>query len=406
MSNTEPSSMGKPVAALPRMEKQPSTRFAAIDGMRGIAALWIALSHFYTSLLPAEEARPWGELLHLIFSHHHLGYVGIYVFFVLSGFVIARNFYGMPMSIGLVGRFALRRSIRLDPTYWTVIVLTLALEAIKNKYALGTAHTWGVKYSVAGLFANLFYLNELLGYPPIVAAGWTLCLEIQFYLVFALLELLYYQTSRRVGANPSWCRAVWFAPFFFWSILVYQLLPVGKAPTVTGLFIEYWYAFFLGVMAWWVSSNICSGKWLAACLLLLSVVVALDPSFSFHAASDPVDYGRPAGACAAMIASVLICLLARWRRLETGLNGPVLQYLGRISYSVYLIHTLVGNRGIRLVLSRSGGAAELDRFEAIALFGIAVAASILAAHCLYVTVERPTHRLSRRISLLRNAGNS
>lgn len=358
------------------------------------------MSHFYTTLLPNEHTRPWGNAFHVILSHRFLGYVGIYVFFVLSGFVIARNFHQTPVTLGLVGRFALRRSIRLDPTYWTVIGLTLALEGIKSSYVIGTAKSWGMEYSGFGLLANLVYLNELLGFRPVVAAGWTLCLEIQFYLVFAFLELLHFQTSRRWPAQAAWSRCVWFAPFFFWSLLVYYLLPSGRAPTVPGLFIEYWYAFFLGVVVWWTLSGTMPWTWLYTCLLLPFLVVILAQVWPAGELITFDQHGRSAGACGALIAALAIWLLGKSERLETGLSSPLIQYLGRISYSLYLIHGLVGNRGLRLLLHFSEGVKSLSGLEVIALFWIAVALSILAAHGLYAVIERPTHRLSRKISLL------
>jgi peptidoglycan/LPS O-acetylase OafA/YrhL len=52
-----------------------------------------------------------------------LGHFGVPIFFVLSGFVIALSLDGKPMSLEIIGRFILRRSIRLDLPYWTAIVL-------------------------------------------------------------------------------------------------------------------------------------------------------------------------------------------------------------------------------------------------------------------------------------------
>jgi peptidoglycan/LPS O-acetylase OafA/YrhL len=376
-----------------------NTRFATIDAFRGFAALWVALYHFYNALLPGPTARPWGSLLHAVLSH---GYLGVYVFFVLSGFVIARNFYQLPVTLGIVGRFALRRSIRLDPTYWAVIALTLALEGLKSWYGIGQERYWETDYSPAELAANLFYLHKLLDYSAIVAVGWTLCLEIQFYLVFAFAEWLSCVVDRRGGTGSLATRRAVFGLLYLWSIAAFLFslgVPLGFPPSRQGLFIDYWYAFYLGALAWWTTAGLVSWKSTTLVLLLQTVVVY---GGRLAIAGGPLEgdaYEHLTGAVTAMLTTAVITGMGLRGRLITSLQSAVVQYFGRISYSFYLIHPLVGNRGTRIALTYLPGAESLGVVGTVGIFAAAFCLSVAAAHVLYVAVERPTHRFSRKISL-------
>ena len=79
--------------------------------------------------------------------------------------------------------FVLRRSIRLDPPYWAAIALYCAYLFFRRS----VAHANIALPSPGQLVSHLFYLQDILGYGDINVAFWTLCIEIQFYLVFCLL---------------------------------------------------------------------------------------------------------------------------------------------------------------------------------------------------------------------------
>ena len=156
-------------------------RFAFVDALRGISALWIVIFHAFSSqyldgleLMLPEWSR--GVI--------HIGYVGVTVFFVLSGFVIAHSFDRRRVDAPSIGWFMIRRSVRLDPPYWASIAITLAVA----RRALPSA---------AALLAHMFYLQDLLRMKPVSPIYWTLCLEIQFYLVFALLLGVAYRLGFR-----------------------------------------------------------------------------------------------------------------------------------------------------------------------------------------------------------------
>jgi peptidoglycan/LPS O-acetylase OafA/YrhL len=102
-----------------------SERFTYIDALRGLAAVWVMFHHFIFGHMNAVSAHGMAaEALRTVAAH---GYLGVEIFFVLSGFVISYSVRNASITPRFVGLFALRRSVRLDPPYWFVIFLTYFL---------------------------------------------------------------------------------------------------------------------------------------------------------------------------------------------------------------------------------------------------------------------------------------
>ena len=233
------------------MPATPSKRLVFVDALRGLAALAVAFFHFYSQLSTPDSPR-WGAFAQYVFSN---GDLGVYVFFVLSGFVIACSLHNIRINARVVGKFALRRSVRLDPTYWTVIALTYVVMILQTSL-LGweTPNPPGA----VDLLANMFYLDNLLGYRSVVAVGWTLCLEIQFYLTYVLLGWLTCAVASS-GKPSAWIRVLVFIPLASCAMLTFAgVLPIHQP----GLFLPYWFIFFLGVVVWWTLSHEVSAVWL------------------------------------------------------------------------------------------------------------------------------------------------
>jgi hypothetical protein len=336
-------------------------RLPLLDAIRGIAALSVAWFHFYyltplhsplLSVLPG-----WVDIL----LRH--GDLGVPVFFVLSGFVIALSVGEARITAGYVGRFALRRSIRLDPPYW----ITLAIGSI----LLAVAHR---PISLPQVAAHVVYLQGILGYPQIVSMFWTLSYEIQFYLVFVLMVWLAQRYGRSAGIALAAVSMI--------LSLTLKVLALGTH----GVFLDWWYAFGLGVGTFWlIARRISFATWAAG--IVVSAVCAC----------VPLVRGDPAPMAVVVSAGVIGTLgltgaLAKWS------GGPVLRHLGRISYSLYLIH-FFGN-----TLAKYGGDRHPGPAEAAGWFLLSTAVSVAMAHLLHVTIENPAHQMSRRVGKLTAAG--
>ena len=219
-------------------------RFVFIDALRGLAALSVVLFH-------ANDGRHIDELFvelpgaaRAIIEN---GDLGVQVFFVLSGFVIAHSMAKKTVSAGYVGRFMLRRSIRLDPPYWASMLLVIAL-GVLSTYAV-PGKTYEVP-SATDIAIHVAYLPVLLDRPLINFVYWTLCLEIQFYFVFSLVMWAVTLLRPRLGAKAAFYLFVIPATCFanLWAL---QLQPFD----VQGLFTEHWYFFMAGVLVWNAIAN-------------------------------------------------------------------------------------------------------------------------------------------------------
>jgi peptidoglycan/LPS O-acetylase OafA/YrhL len=363
--------------AMPQQVKHadslPEGRMALVDALRGLAALWVAAYHFYNAISERGQLS-WFEPLKRVLE---VGDLGVMVFFVLSGFVIACSVHRARVTGRYVGIFALRRSLRLDPTYWTVIWLTCLMAVVKGSW---NSATTPVAFTSGDVLLNMCYLNRLVQGPTIVAVGWTLCLEVQFYLVFVVTCWVGQAVLRRATTVARQC--VFFVPVTVYSLAVhYGLLPEPHP----GLFVPYWYLFMLGTVSWYVLSGAISPGWLV--LMCGAAAGRLDLASSIAAATA-------AG----------LFLAGRFRKLGFTQDWRILQYLGKLSYSFYLMHPLLGNKLIRALLARSTG--PVSGLQAIGLFAAALAISLAGASAVFWLVERPSHILSRKVAKYLTRGDA
>lgn len=340
-------------------QSDASTKFTLVQALRGFAALWVVLFHAAEGkhLEGIRAATPtW--LFDAVFS---AGHYGVSIFFALSGFVIAHSLRNADATPRFAGRFVLRRSIRLDPPYWATMALMIGQQMIEARIR-GTAMP---DVSVGQLIAHVFYVQDILGYPQISAVFWTLCFEIQFYLGFMLLLVIGRMVGGRAGAVV---RIVMFGAALAGALQMYQGLPGGVALTM-------WHAFFVGVAAYWAGQR--SGMWLVALAILVGAILVRQSTGDMMSAAT----------------AVLLYLAFRTGRITTMASGAPLQWLGMISYSLYLSHNIVaGSAYWALGTLMPGGVAA----ESVQLV-LVTALSLLFAYALWWVVERPAHDFAKRI---------
>ena len=340
------------------MTEQPPARLALVDALRGIAALTVVVYHFYwIRLRPLAEApapQPFDWLA-------RQGSAGVDIFFVLSGYVIALSLRDKNITPGFLGRFALRRSLRLDPPYWITLVVVIVVNALTAAAPPPT---------LPSVVAHVVYLQYFLHLPPIVGVAWTLCLELQFYLVLAVVLAAAKNRERRA--------LVVLVPLFVAacaSTLVTLPRPLDAS------FLPYWHFFFLGALTSWTSSARVHPAWLAAALVVVAALFAYAPDANL--------------VLAAATAVLLYAGAARGFLAWTG--GRALQHLGRISYSLYLTHLVVAPLAMQLA-ANAWFAFPLAPGAVAALFALGVVVAVAVAHVFWRFVEAPAHRFSRRVT--------
>jgi peptidoglycan/LPS O-acetylase OafA/YrhL len=152
-------------------------RLAALDGLRLVAALAVAGFHYTTAWRLDGHNLPQYFLPHAVHFFVY-GFLGVELFFLISGFVICMSSWGRTL-----GDFFTSRVSRLYPAYWVAVLISSAV-----------AICWPVKGAALGdrpggvqVLVNLTMLQQPLGVSGVDGVYWTLFTELRFYLLMALL---------------------------------------------------------------------------------------------------------------------------------------------------------------------------------------------------------------------------
>ena len=319
-----------------------SSNLPPLTGVRGLAALWTWIYHAW---LVAGNRPIRIESLNInltpLFSQ---GWVGVDLFFVLSGFVLAWPFLGAAARSFVYGEFIRRRSLRVIPAYYFQLLLLLCAGAI--------GFVWDLPSFDSSLF-HLLLTHNLREAWTFYAPWWTLPIEWYFYLVFPLL--LAALLKRPGGSLILLLTAAiaWRAGSFFWLEATVAEATVGSKVWLMHQLPGRIDQFFVGIVAALLTHRLRStlGTDFRARLsnylvvggagLLILWLYVLAWSFAGYWQGE---YGLAFywNSVAALILGCFLVGLALEGRLAGRLfaNRGML-WLGEISYSLYLWHFAV-----------------------------------------------------------------
>lgn len=354
-----------------------SRQLLSVQCLRALAAIMVTIAHGF------EEAI---SVFHLAmpFSLIALG-KGVDVFFIISGFIIYYSSVSRDEYLLDVRRFAYLRVVRVVPLYYvfTTIYLLTAVISPKtlNKGVNGIGH-------IISSYLFLPYPNPEGALAPLLALGWTLNYEMQFYLLFGLL--LFVVPARCLGISII-------GALFSISIIGKIIDPDPISPLhffTNSIIIE----FGMGVALAMAYQRI--GKSFAnAGAAIVCFAVGFGLLLWLNTPPLPFDVGRfiTAGLPAALIVGAGVLLWPADR--EDRLPG-VLVELGNSSYSLYLSHRFV-QRPLQIAFTQLLPAGA---WVGWAYVGCAVVAAISAGHVVYLLLERPLLRWLRRPDRAARAG--
>lgn len=344
-------------------------RFEFIDGLRGIAALFVILFHLNYAIR-THDPDAFNFYIAELFNW---GYLGIQIFFVLSGFVIAYSLRHAQFTPQFLLQFFIKRSIRLDPPYWIIILLTLVIAAGAH---LTFKSDQDFPFTFLQTFYNLIYLPDLMQVTLILPVAWTLCIEFQFYVFFAVLSMWLQRWNIQ---KPNRC-IIWGSLFLF-SLL--QNTPWAVLPTKPLFFIRFWYSFFLGCLVCWTMTHHTSKK-----LFLIACVMVAFCSIWTNTPHAIVSLGI----------AILIYIVSEKNSLHTLLRGRFFQYMGSISYSLYLLHWIIGMKFIDGAYKLLGPNVEGTLIASFLLI-TAIALIIILSDQFYKYIEKPSLEYSKKLYL-------
>ena len=174
-----------PPVSVPR-EHGPRQRLAGLDGIRGLAALYVVVNHIFLRAFPGypvDHAPFWA-------AWFIYGRFAVVVFIVLSGFSLALSPARHGWRLDAISRFAQRRAWRILPAYWAALAFSLAVA-----WLIVAQPGHGVPNGKSVLVNGLLVQN-IVGANSPNPAFWSMAVEAQLYFAFPLLLLL----VRRWGA--------------------------------------------------------------------------------------------------------------------------------------------------------------------------------------------------------------
>ncbi|UAB98959.1 acyltransferase [Dactylosporangium vinaceum] len=221
-------------------------RLAALDGLRLVAALLVVLYHYVGTPQSHIWERENRAIFGRLFDFANYGYLGVQMFFVISGFVICMSCWDRNLK-----DFFVSRVTRLYPMYWVAIVVSFAVVHFNRSVALDSG-VIRAPTTLSDLLVNFTMAQDALWVPSVDAVYWTLWAEARFYLLFAIV-VAFGLTYRRVLAFASlWLIAAVitnhldialldqvvqpiYAPYFILGILLYLIHRFGSTPLLWGL---------------------------------------------------------------------------------------------------------------------------------------------------------------------------
>ena len=298
----------------------------ALDGLRGVAVLCVLVHH-------------------LDWPYVGGGFLGVDVFFALSGFLITTLLLEDHAARGEValGEFFARRALRLYPALCGLVILSIASAWWRPD--VGPGRISAVATSVLLFFSNWFLIADSRSWVGGMGPTWSLSVEVHFYLAWGVAV---WWLTRRRAANLTRLSQLALAIALgsaLWRIWVWQHSPdINRPYCGTDTRLD---ALFLGVLAALVRLAHLAGQplWLArlgrpgvAALeaLLIAVGAVLVSTLSLRSPAAYLGGFGAAGAASALV--ILVVLLNPHSRLAGPLRLPWLRWFGRISYSLYLWH--------------------------------------------------------------------
>jgi peptidoglycan/LPS O-acetylase OafA/YrhL len=314
-------------------------RLNELDGLRGIAAIFVLLFHY-----TFQYDKVYGHSFNIP-ELFQIGKYGVHLFFVISGFVIFWTIMKVEKPIDFVwSRFS-----RLYPVFWSGVVITFVITSL---FPLP-----GREVGLGQFFANFIMFHEYLRIPHVDGVYWTLTIELAFYFwIFFLFAIGQIRKIEKI-------LIVW---VLFATILTYPDFGFHIDGRIKKLFLlDYIELFALGVGFFKYKDNSVSiWTW----ILYISTLIAVFVGYEFSVAMG--------------LLSLYIVFFLVIRRKAKLLQNDVLVYLGAISYPLYLIHQNIGYVIIK----------QFYVYALSPLAGIVTAlmVSIALAHFLMKYIERPS----------------
>lgn len=346
------------------MAEQRQNRIVALDALRGLAAAVVVFHHVRHILTNSEPSA----ILLPLFA----GNKAVILFFVLSGYVLSLPYWrGKQLPYP---KFLVRRVCRIYLPYLAAFVLALLLAiplwgAVRplSPWFYGT---WHGQLTGAIIFRQALFINANRLSALFNTAFWSLRYEMEMSIIFPLLCWAIYKAG-------SWAAVAGAVVMMYLGTGALHIMRYDSEPAHTVLWCS---AFIMGAILAREREQLRKAyatlkpvfKW-----AFLVVVI-----WAYFRGGYGLDRANIPGACGALV-------LADFSEASTWLSTALAEYIGKISYSLYLTHGTV----LFAVFILGYG-----RVPTPLLIAAVLLAALLVAHVFYSLVEAPTMALGRRLT--------
>lgn len=336
-------------------------RLYVVDAIRLAAALLVALHHYAGTNRVNQPGnaiwgRPVSDIMPTVFRVASFGWIGVEIFFVISGFVICMSCWGRTPR-----QFFVSRVIRLYPAYWFAVLFTTAV-------LVALPGVWK-RLAARDVLLNLTMLQSGSDVPDVDLVYWTLWSELRFYLLFLVVVAMGLTYRRVVVFCCVWGTAAMLAPVSGFPLLVLVADPSSAWYFIAGLALYLMHRFGPDLLLW----GILAMSWLMG-----------QRELAMRVAHEDVSSWRGA----VMIYTAFLLLMVavalgrtdrvRWRRLTTA---------GSLTYPLYLTHYVAGTTLISCLR---------DTMDARLLVTLVIVAFLGLSWLIHRYVERPAARALKR----------
>ncbi len=349
-------------------------RFLELDALRGLAAVAVVLSHFgglwnRRTMSHAELALFLGPVQMVSAAHS-----AVALFFVLSGFVLTLpTLMGRPQRYDI---FLIRRITRIYLPYLGALALAVACDLLFRRSGVYLnewfAGTWSSPVNWHLVLAHVFFIGPYDNHEY-NTAFWTLVLEMRVSLIFPFLCFVMLRASRTVAclfvvlsftvqgflSEPATTHTIYAVSSFLAGILLARC--------------------YTPVVHWYRELERPTRILLVGC----GALVYTYAQFIKHLPWPMVKLMEPLTTLSAVLLIIASVTASRWNRL---LLGPIPQWCGHVSYSLYLVHGTILYALVELTYGRMPLISILPIYLVLA-FGL--------ARIYFGLVERPSMRLGR-----------
>lgn len=356
-----------------------SQRMGSLDGFRGIAIIAVLGFHL---------AESWPSVPRVIDPVSKGGFIGVDMFFVLSGFLITALLLREHQETGEINffKFFLRREIRLMPPLliFTLAALIWAIKSGDNLYVFGTT----VFYSIFSVI-NWAIITKI-EQSPHLGIIWSLSVEEQFYFLIAVISLVHRWLATKISIDR-------FLVYLSCSLIIWSFcakISILLSGGVEDNWVQLYFrtdlrfdSFFIGALASvYRKSKVEKPQKLINWTFAPSMVFL---GWYMWEVDNGDSWNYQGGLTAVAIASAFVIMAASYQGTFANkiFSIRILRSIGLVSYSVYLIHVLVFgalspanlvmNNKVRLLLAL------------VIIFGYAVV--------VYFAVEKPLSRVRARL---------